>query len=489
MSERHVVVIGGGLAGLAAGCYARRSGYRVTLVEHNDALGGQCTSWRREPYSVDGCIHWLTGGPYARLYEELEIVPPVSLRTLDHWVTYRDATEGLEIAITADVDKLIAQLIALSPADANELSRVRDGASIFRHVAPPIEPGELLSVGDRMRAFWEMRDAAGPLVHFRQSIADWSARHLQSWALRRFFTHVLPETAPASFLLMVLGYLQAGYLSRPMGGSAAFRDALVGTYLRLGGEALLGSTVDEVMTDHGRVVGVVLASGQMLPADVVVSTSSAPESVLRLLGGQYDADATRERLQTWKVFDPIVLVSLGVARSFADVPSLLTIDRVAPLDIGGRSTDYFYLRIGNDDPVFAPAGHSLVQLMARTDYTWWATRAAEHEREKARLAERVIAHLEPHLPGIGGAVRMVDVATPVSYAKKTRAWRGAHEGWVPTPENFFAHPKKTLLGLAGFYMAGQWVEPGGGVPTAVMSGRQAIQLLCRDDNTRFVAKR
>jgi phytoene dehydrogenase-like protein len=44
---------------------------------------------------------------------------------------------------------------------------------------------------------------------------------------------------------------------------------------------------------------------------------------------------------------------------------------------------------------------------------------------------------------------------------------------------------QTLPGLRRFLMAGQWVEPGGGVPAALMSGRNAVQLLCRDLDRRF----
>ena len=63
MKDRHIVIIGGGLAGLSAGCYARASGFRTTIVEHNLALGGVCTAWTRGPYTIDGCIQWLTGAP------------------------------------------------------------------------------------------------------------------------------------------------------------------------------------------------------------------------------------------------------------------------------------------------------------------------------------------------------------------------------------------------------------------------------------------
>jgi phytoene dehydrogenase-like protein len=44
---------------------------------------------------------------------------------------------------------------------------------------------------------------------------------------------------------------------------------------------------------------------------------------------------------------------------------------------------------------------------------------------------------------------------------------------------------KTLPGLDNFYMAGQWVEPGGGVPAVLPSGRQVVQIICHRDGVPF----
>jgi phytoene dehydrogenase-like protein len=44
---------------------------------------------------------------------------------------------------------------------------------------------------------------------------------------------------------------------------------------------------------------------------------------------------------------------------------------------------------------------------------------------------------------------------------------------------------KTLPGLENFYMIGQWVEPGGGVPTAAMSARNVLQIICHRDKRPF----
>jgi phytoene dehydrogenase-like protein len=42
-----------------------------------------------------------------------------------------------------------------------------------------------------------------------------------------------------------------------------------------------------------------------------------------------------------------------------------------------------------------------------------------------------------------------------------------------------------LPGLGSFYMVGQWVEPGGGVPTSAISARKLIKRLCKQDGKRF----
>ena len=54
-----------------------------------------------------------------------------------------------------------------------------------------------------------------------------------------------------------------------------------------------------------------------------------------------------------------------------------------------------------------------------------------------------------------------------------------------TPKTFMMQMSKTLPGLDNFYMAGQWVIPGGGVIPTLMSGRHAAMLLCKEDNVSF----
>ena len=68
---KKVIVIGGGIAGLTAGIYARRCGFDVTVLESHSIAGGNCTSWKRGGYLFEGGMHWLTGSSPKDLLNKL----------------------------------------------------------------------------------------------------------------------------------------------------------------------------------------------------------------------------------------------------------------------------------------------------------------------------------------------------------------------------------------------------------------------------------
>ncbi len=82
----------------------------------------------------------------------------------------------------------------------------------------------------------------------------------------------------------------------------------------------------------------------------------------------------------------------------------------------------------------------------------------------------------------------MDEATPLSYERYTGNWLGSTCGWLMTRETMpmlIMGIRKTLPRLDNFYMAGQWVEPGGSVPLAAASGKSAVQLICAQDGKKF----
>ena len=113
----------------------------------------------------------------------------------------------------------------------------------------------------------------------------------------------------------------------------------------------------------------------------------------------------------------------------------------------------------------------------------------KYNAEKQRIAEYTIRQLEKRWPGFASQVEVIDVPTPATYKRYTGNWKGSPDGWYLTPDNINGmEPVRTLPGLEGLHMAGQWTAPFTGTVIAAMSGRQIIQLMCREESKKFVTK-
>ncbi len=93
--------------------------------------------------------------------------------------------------------------------------------------------------------------------------------------------------------------------------------------------------------------------------------------------------------------------------------------------------------------------------------------------------------LEKRFGDVRSKVEMTDVSTPATFMRYTSNWKGSFEGWLWTPKVGLGRVRKTLPGLDNFYMAGHWVEPGGGLPAAMKSGRDVAQIMCKKDKRKF----
>ena len=137
----------------------------------------------------------------------------------------------------------------------------------------------------------------------------------------------------------------------------------------------------------------------------------------------------------------------------------------------------------------APPGKSAAEVWYPTPYAYWENLSddpTQYEEEKQRIADATIAELDKHWPGFASDIEVVDVATPNTYVRYTGNWKASPDGWYVTPENMMdQNPVRALPGLSDFYMVGQWTAPFTGTVMAALSGRQLVELLCRQDSKAF----
>ena len=262
-------------------------------------------------------------------------------------------------------------------------------------------------------------------------------------------------------------------------------------YCDLGGEIYYDSPVEKILVENGSAVGVRLKDGREDRAGTVISGADGYATIFKMLDGQFLNDTVREPYQSGEIFPPILLIGLGIDQEMSEPYGLtceLSVALEEPFTIGTDTINRLEFLIYNFDPSLAPPGKTVVTVMINASYTYWKELHGEPERyesEKQRVALEVIKRLDQRFPGIAEKVEMADVATPVTFEHYTGSWQGSFEGWMPTPAAVMKSMAKTLPGLENFYMVGQWVQPGGGLPSGVMTARQVIQMLCKRDRKKF----
>ena len=496
-SKSSVIVIGAGLGGLSTGIYGQRNGYQCRIFEHARHPGGVAAQWKRQGYTIDGGIHFYMGyrpgGADHDIYRELGVDQEDRYTEITNYGRFVDPEQGRTLDITQNLDQLASNLKNLSSKDAPFVDKIIHGAKAFgdwNMCGSMAKPPDMSGWWDSIKTMISMR---GTLRYFSgwyiQSL-DQAVREIHDPWLAHVFRHLFLPQVPVVFVMIILGILSSGNMAVRKDGSGGFARALEKCFLDLGGEVLYGATVEKILVENGRAAGVRLSSGEEYRADHTVSAADGYSTLYDMLEGRYLTAPLKRLHEEWPLWNPVVLLNFGVARDFSNEPSIVMLKPGSDIPAGYLTGDCWVIRLFNYCDNCAPAGHTLVQVMIESQWQPWKEMRENKEayrKEKETVARQVLARLNDIWPGIQDQVEMTNVATPHTWWRYTRNRRGAFEGFAITNKIFSTKVKRTLPGLDNFFMAGQWVVPGGGVIPTLVSGKHAAMLMCRRDGKAFRA--
>jgi phytoene dehydrogenase-like protein len=492
-----IIIIGAGIAGLAAGCYAQMNGYRTQIFELHDQPGGLCTAWHRQGYTFDGCLYYLFGSgagqPFHQIWEELGAVQGREFVHHDELMRIVEP-DGKTLIVYSNPDRLEAHLKSLALIDSRLITDFCDGIRAMTQFDLSLlyqQPKSLMGLTEWTRLSWK-------LLPFMRSLSRWGNISAQEFGNRfqdPFLRRAMPQifswsSIPVMVGMSLIAYTHMGNAGVPIGGSLEFTRSIAQRYLELGGKIHYNAQVERMLVTNRQAVGVRLYTNEEYFADRIIAACDGHGTMFDLLRGQ-SIDRSLQKLYDGHL--PIhsqLQVSLGVNRDLSKEPHWATYLLDRPSEIAGEIRTELSVKHYCFDPTLAPPGKSVVTLMLTTPYDYWQRiygRTLYHH-QKIQESHLLIAQLERIYPGITADIEVVDVATPLTYERYTGNWQGSSCGWLLTKQTLPLTIKgipKTIPGFRNLYVIGQWVEPGGGVPIVAMSGRTIVQQICHEDRQIF----
>jgi len=492
---KRVVIIGGGIAGLSAGIYAQKCGFAATLLERHSMAGGNCTSWKREGYLFEGSMHWLTGSnPKEPLYKLWRYVGALDENIPIHYrEPYREYDhQGTPIRFYRNIALTEKHWLSLAPQDKKEIRKLCKNIRRVQNLSMPIPNLRKVKLSKKpsyppLSLLWAAL-AAWRLLKTLSKVSRDSYIHRFSHEglqhLLRASTHERSGILP---LVFTMGTLARGDGGFPEGGSLPFVQRMLKTFTSAGGEILCDTQAQRVVVENGKAVGV-LAAQRHFPADAVI-VSSDTMAMDALFETPPQAPWIEQMRQNAKP-TMATLVSFGLNVNLKNYPKYGVFRLKKP--IGLASQTYKYLSFNNyaEDAAYSPPGKTVLTFQLGGDsYAHWKQAKTENRywEEKQKLADAVMEALCAQIPEAVGHIEVWDMATPLTYERYCGTWKGSWMTEMSPKMKMKTYPS-VVPGLLGVYFAGHRMMPPGGLPIALLSGRTAVQYLCRDTHTRFISE-
>jgi len=492
---KKVIIIGGGIAGLSTGIYGQMNGYDTEIIEMHKIPGGQCTAWDRKGYRFDYCLHWLVGtskGGFNQIWKELNVINSQT-EIVDHEVFLKITGEkGEEFIIYTNIDRWEKYLLKMAPEDFKSIRKMCGDMRKAASFDFPEPMQGLKNLGKKIKFLLHLLPVIPLFIKYGKKDFNSYFRELnfKNQKLIYFLGKMYGEhDFSAIAYILMLGWFDqknAGYL---IGGSKPIIERMVERYLSLGGKLTLTKKVSKIIVENNIAAGIILSDKTTLRADYIVSAADGYDTIFNMLDGKYISKQIKEAYDIWEVFTPLVQVSIGIndeIKSEYFAQSFLNEN----IKIGSTLLKQGYSIINYSfDPTMAPKDKTTLVLRYESEWNNWMDMKDEvYKAEKECIKTDAIALLEIHFPGIANKIEIVDVATPLTDVRYTGVWKASYEGFMPSSKNITKVLKNTLPNLKNFYMAGQWLSPGGGLPPSARSGKKAIQQICENDKKGFVVK-
>lgn len=481
---KKVVVIGAGFSGLSTACYLAQAGFDVTVLEKNARAGGRAMVMKSHGFTFDlGPSWYMMPDVFEEFFADFDRTPDDYYELVQLDPSYRVYTEKNRYDITTapHVFRLFEQV---QPGSSVGLERLlKKTAKEYAMVRKDLLSKPMLN------ALGAVNPSALKLLLNPSLLGNYDAR------IRRFVDHpeltkILefmvvfmggsPKNIPALYSLLTHVDMGQG-IWYPQGGFGRVVDALLDLAHELGVQLRYNHEVTRIVTTFREVNGVETAHG-VIKCDAVVAAADYRHVETQLLDDRQRSYSDRY----WKrrtVSPSGLLGYIGVDRP---VSGLLHHNLFLDTDWDQHFNQVFDQKVWSDEPLFyvcapsktdpsvAPKGKEnlfILAPMAAGEQPSRDVLETTMDRVLRRIEQKTGASIRRH-------VIFRDVRAQNYFTETFNAYRGNAFGLAHTlRQSAFLRPRLKSRSIEGLYYAGQFTNPGTGVPIAILSGKVVSSLI------------
>ena len=282
-NDRSIIIIGGGFAGLSAGIYCRMNGYKTRIFEMHSKPGGLCTSWNRDGFTIDGCIHWLVGSsPMSSMYsmwEETGIARNREFIDYDEYVRF-EGKDGRVLIFYTDIQRLEKHLLTFSPEDKALIKEFIKGIRLCLPFDIPSKRIPFLKrTAARIKMIFNFVINGRKIRYWINTTAQDFAEKFHDPLLKDAFKKIWIPEFSMFFMLFTFAWLHKKNAGYPLGGSTPLSEAMEARYISLGGTIDYNSRVEKILTENDRATGIRLENGDEYRASRVISAADGYSTI------------------------------------------------------------------------------------------------------------------------------------------------------------------------------------------------------------------
>ena len=485
---KKAVVIGAGYGGIAASLRLRAKGYDVEVIDQCSAIGG-----RAQVYEVDGFKH--DAGPTVLtapfLFEELfnlfdkNISDYVDIVPLDTWYQFY-FPDGKIFNYGGSLESTLKEIEKFEPEDKqNYLHLLEKSKAIFKIGFEDL-------ADEPFHKFSKMLGVLPDLIRLNSFKTVWGlvSSHLKSPYMQQAFSiqSLLVGGNPfdTTSIYSLIHYLEREWgVHFAMGGTGSLTKAFETLMYEEGIKVSLNEAVQKVDIKNGKAVGVILKSGEIKPADIVVSNADAAYLYSSMIDKKDKSISVQIKTKYAQFSMGLYVLYFGTTKQYTDIEHHTIwlgkryeelLDDIFHKQILADDFSLYLHRPTATDPSFAPEGCDSFYVLApvpnqQGEIDW--------KVEGPKLRDKIVKALnDTILPDLENTITADFFKTPDDFEQDYSSVHGAGFSISPllTQSAWFRYHNKAE-GIENLYLVGAGTHPGAGLPGVVCSAKVIDNLI------------